>query len=104
MRITSWVSRSSPSYRALVAAMATGLVESELGFAGIQNFPTVGLWEVEMRRRLEETAMGYGLKLSVSHSRARWAAHKRRLTLPCVALALRAPYRLALPGCAPHSA
>lgn len=35
----------------------------ELGFAGIQNFPTVGLWEGEMRQTLEETGMGYALEV-----------------------------------------
>jgi predicted TIM-barrel enzyme len=29
-----------------------------LGFAGIQNFPTVGLWTGEMRQTQEETRMG----------------------------------------------
>ncbi|MFM9013191.1 MAG: phosphoenolpyruvate hydrolase family protein, partial [Gemmatimonadota bacterium] len=33
----------------------------ELGYAGIQNFPTVGLIEGELRATLEETGMGYGL-------------------------------------------
>lgn len=35
----------------------------ELGFAGIQNFPTVGLWEGEMRQTLEETGMSYQLEV-----------------------------------------
>lgn len=35
----------------------------ELGFAGIQNFPTVGLWEGAMRQTLEETGMGYQLEV-----------------------------------------
>lgn len=35
----------------------------ELGFAGIQNFPTVGLWEGAMRRTLEETGMSYQLEV-----------------------------------------
>jgi predicted TIM-barrel enzyme len=34
----------------------------ELGFAGIQNFPTVGLWSGEMRQTLEETGMSYKLE------------------------------------------
>jgi predicted TIM-barrel enzyme len=34
----------------------------ELGFAGIQNFPTVGLWGGEMRQTLEETGMSYKLE------------------------------------------
>ena len=35
----------------------------ELGFAGIQNFPTVGLWEGAMRQTLEETGMGFQLEV-----------------------------------------
>src|SRR5262245_6233644 len=34
-----------------------------LGFAGIQNFPTVGLIEGRLRETLEETGMGYGLEV-----------------------------------------
>jgi predicted TIM-barrel enzyme len=37
----------------------------ELGFAGIQNFPTVGLFDGEFRQSLEETGMGYGLEVAV---------------------------------------
>src|SRR5262245_26794504 len=39
---------------------------SELGYAGIQNFPTVGLIEGELRATLEETGMGYGLEVDVT--------------------------------------
>ena len=35
----------------------------ELGFAGIQNFPTVGLFDGVIRTNLEETGMGYGLEV-----------------------------------------
>jgi predicted TIM-barrel enzyme len=35
----------------------------EFGYAGIQNFPTVGLIEGELRSTLEETGMGYGLEV-----------------------------------------
>src|ERR671925_1693161 len=34
----------------------------EAGFAGVQNFPTVGLFDGEFRANLEETGMGYGLE------------------------------------------
>jgi predicted TIM-barrel enzyme len=37
----------------------------ELGYAGIQNFPTVGLIEGELRATLEETGMGYQLEVDV---------------------------------------
>src|SRR5881392_4217822 len=33
-----------------------------LGFAGVQNFPTVGLFDGTFRQNLEETNMGYGLE------------------------------------------
>ena len=38
---------------------------SALGFAGIQNFPTVGLFDGKMRANLEETGMGYGLEVDL---------------------------------------
>jgi predicted TIM-barrel enzyme len=34
-----------------------------LGFAGVQNFPTVGLFDGVIRTNLEETGMGYGLEV-----------------------------------------
>ena len=37
----------------------------ELGFSGIQNFPTVGLFEGRIRETLEETGMGYGLEVDI---------------------------------------
>ena len=36
-----------------------------LGFAGVQNFPTVGLFDGKMRANLEETGMGYGLEVDL---------------------------------------
>jgi predicted TIM-barrel enzyme len=36
-----------------------------LGFAGIQNFPTVGLYDGTFRQNLEETGMGYGLEVEL---------------------------------------
>lgn len=35
----------------------------EMGFAGVQNFPTVGLIDGTFRANLEETGMGYGLEV-----------------------------------------
>jgi predicted TIM-barrel enzyme len=35
----------------------------DLGFSGIQNFPTVGLIDGMFRANLEETGMGYGLEV-----------------------------------------
>jgi predicted TIM-barrel enzyme len=49
-----------------------------LGFAGIQNFPTVGLFDGRMRSNLEETGMGYGLEVDL----IRLARHKNMLTTP----------------------
>ena len=37
----------------------------EMGFAGIQNFPTVGLIDGTFRANLEETGMGYGLEVDM---------------------------------------
>src|SRR5438067_12666257 len=37
----------------------------ELGFSGIQNFPTVGLFDGVIRTQLEETGMGYGLEVQL---------------------------------------
>ncbi|HEX3869601.1 MAG TPA: phosphoenolpyruvate hydrolase family protein, partial [Pirellulales bacterium] len=34
-----------------------------MGFAGIQNFPTVGLIDGQFRANLEETGMGFGLEI-----------------------------------------
>ncbi len=51
-----------------------------LGFAGIQNFPTVGLFDGTFRKNLEETGMGYGLEVDLVA-----AAHtKDMLTTPYV--------------------
>jgi predicted TIM-barrel enzyme len=42
----------------------------DLGFSGIQNFPTVGLFDGVIRAQLEETGMGYGLEVElVRHAR-----------------------------------
>jgi predicted TIM-barrel enzyme len=51
---------------------------SALGFAGIQNFPTVGLFDGKMRANLEETGMGYGLEVDL----IRLAHAKNMLTTP----------------------
>ncbi|WP_288800027.1 phosphoenolpyruvate hydrolase family protein [Arsenicicoccus cauae] len=37
----------------------------DIGFAGIQNFPTVGLIDGVFRANLEETGMGYGLEVDM---------------------------------------
>ena len=37
----------------------------EIGFAGVQNFPTVGLCDGLFRQNLEETGMGYGLEVEM---------------------------------------
>jgi len=52
----------------------------ELGFAGIQNFPTVGLIEGRLRATLEETGMGYGLEVEI----VRLAREMDLLTTPYV--------------------
>ncbi|MEZ5844250.1 MAG: phosphoenolpyruvate hydrolase family protein [Hyphomicrobiaceae bacterium] len=51
-----------------------------LGFAGVQNFPTVGLIDGVFRQNLEETGMGYALEVDMIA-----AAHKAdMLTTPYV--------------------
>jgi predicted TIM-barrel enzyme len=51
-----------------------------LGFSGVQNFPTVGLFDGVMRANLEETGMGYGLEVDM----IRMAHDKDMLTTPYV--------------------
>lgn len=51
-----------------------------LGFAGVQNFPTVGLIDGVFRVNLEETGMGYGLEVDL----IRAAREADMLTTPYV--------------------
>ncbi|MDY8109274.1 phosphoenolpyruvate hydrolase family protein [Fulvimarina sp. 2208YS6-2-32] len=51
-----------------------------LGFAGVQNFPTVGLIDGVFRQNLEETGMSYSLEVDM----IRLAAEKDMLTTPYV--------------------
>jgi len=37
----------------------------DAGFSGVQNFPTVGLFDGQLRQNLEETGMGYGLEVDM---------------------------------------
>jgi predicted TIM-barrel enzyme len=52
----------------------------ELGFSGVQNFPTVGLVDGLFRQGLEETGMGFGLEVDM----IRTAAELGLLTCPYV--------------------
>jgi predicted TIM-barrel enzyme len=52
----------------------------DLGFAGIQNFPTVGLFSGDMRQAFEETGMSYQLEVDV----IRLAREMDLLTTPYV--------------------
>ncbi|GAA3193728.1 MULTISPECIES: phosphoenolpyruvate hydrolase family protein [Streptomyces] len=45
-----------------------------MGFSGVQNFPTVGLYDGTFRRHLEETGMGFGLEVDMIRQ-----AHERDL-------------------------
>lgn len=36
-----------------------------MGFSGVQNFPTIGLFDGAMRQSFEETGMGYGLEVAM---------------------------------------
>ncbi len=51
-----------------------------IGFAGVQNFPTVGLIDGTFRSNLEETGMGFGLEVDM----IRMAREKDMLTTPYV--------------------
>ncbi|MEV0165705.1 phosphoenolpyruvate hydrolase family protein [Nonomuraea fuscirosea] len=51
-----------------------------MGFAGVQNFPTVGLIDGVFRANLEETGMGFGLEIEM----IRLAAERGLLTAPYV--------------------
>ena len=53
---------------------------AEEGFAGVQNFPTVGLIDGIFRANLEETGMGYGLEVEMIER----ASKKGFLTTPYV--------------------
>jgi predicted TIM-barrel enzyme len=53
---------------------------SRVGFAGVQNFPTVGLIDGNFRANLEETGMGYALEVDM----IRLAHRKGMLTTPYV--------------------
>ncbi|MBS3649701.1 phosphoenolpyruvate hydrolase family protein [Pseudaminobacter sp. 19-2017] len=37
----------------------------EMGFSGVQNFPTIGLFDGRMRQSFEETGMGFGLEVDM---------------------------------------
>ena len=50
------------------------------GFAGVQNFPTVGLYDGTFRANLEETGMGYQLEVDM----IRFASERGLLTAPYV--------------------
>lgn len=52
----------------------------EMGFAGVQNFPTVGLIDGVFRTNLEETGMGFGLEVEM----IRQASRLGMLTCPYV--------------------
>jgi predicted TIM-barrel enzyme len=52
----------------------------QAGFAGVQNFPTVGLIDGIFRANLEETGMGYSLEVEM----IRLAAERGLLTAPYV--------------------
>jgi len=53
---------------------------ASLGFAGVQNFPTVGLFDGVFRQNLEETGMGYALEVEM----IRLAHERDLLTAPYV--------------------
>src|SRR5947199_54657 len=52
----------------------------DLGFSGVQNFPTVGLFDGVFRANLEETGMSYALEVELIQA----ARRKELLTTPYV--------------------
>ena len=68
----------------------------EIGIAGVQNFPTVGLIDGIFRQNLEETGMGFALEVEM----IRTAGAMDLLTTPYV---FAPPTRLRWPGQAPTS-
>ncbi len=52
----------------------------DIGFDGVQNFPTVGLIDGQFRQNLEETGMGFDLEVEM----IRQAASREMLTCPYV--------------------
>ncbi|MDP6543771.1 MAG: phosphoenolpyruvate hydrolase family protein [Phycisphaerae bacterium] len=50
----------------------------DIGFSGVQNFPTVGLYDGMFRKNLEETGMGYSLEVEM----VRMAREMDMLTTP----------------------
>src|SRR5271156_2187139 len=65
----------------------------DMGFAGIQNFPTVGLIDGLFRANLEETGMGFDLEIDLIA-----AAHQLDLLTPPYAFDLEQPRLLARAG------
>jgi predicted TIM-barrel enzyme len=53
---------------------------TDLGFSGVQNFPTVGLIDGDFRANLEETGMGYAPEVEM----IRKASERNMLTTPYV--------------------
>ena len=53
---------------------------TDLGFSGVQNFPTVGLFDGLFRQNLEETGMGYELEVEM----IRLASQREMVTAPYV--------------------
>ena len=49
-----------------------------LGFAGVQNFPTVGLFDGDMRQAFEETGMSYQLEVDIIRLGTRSTCSPRR--------------------------
>lgn len=55
-------------------------LKTEYGFKGVQNFPTVGLYEGRLRQNMEETGMGYYREVEM----IRTASEMNLLTTPYV--------------------
>lgn len=57
-----------------------------IGFAGVQNFPTVGLIDGNFRANLEETGMGYALEVEMIHK-----AHEKAYSQHLMFLVVKMP-------------
>ena len=63
-----WPASAAPTRSARWTASSTSIADA--GFAGVQNFPTVGLIDGTFRANLEETGMGYGLEVDMIRTAA----------------------------------
>ncbi len=54
----------------------------EIGFSGVQNFPTVGLFDGKIRSNMEGTGLGYDKEVEIALSSSKPIRYEREVTLP----------------------